>query len=39
MLGMNFTFMAMPKHIAISLDDIFDWCRKNNAKIEQASNK
>lgn len=23
--------MAMPKHIAISLDDISDWCRKNNA--------
>ncbi len=22
--------MAIPKHIAISLDDISDWCRKNN---------
>ena len=22
--------MAMPKHIAISLDDISDWCRKND---------
>lgn len=22
--------MAIPKHVAISLDDIFDWCRKNN---------
>ena len=25
--------MAMPKHIAISLDDISDWCRKNNANL------
>lgn len=23
--------MAMPKHIAISLDDVSDWCRDNNA--------
>ena len=23
--------MAMPNHIAISLDNISDWCRKNNA--------
>jgi undecaprenyl diphosphate synthase len=23
--------MPIPKHIAISLDDISDWCRKNNA--------
>lgn len=31
-----FTLMAMPKHAAISLDDVFDWCRKNNASIEEA---
>ena len=26
--------MSMPKHIAISLDDISDWCRKNNIRID-----
>ena len=25
--------MPIPKHIAISLDDISDWCRKNNANL------
>ncbi len=28
--------MAIPKHVAISLDNIFDWCRKNNASISDA---
>jgi len=28
--------MGMPKHIAISLDNIFDWCRKNNKNISEA---
>ena len=27
--------MAMPKHIAISLDDILDWCRNNNIGINE----
>jgi len=31
--------MAMPKHIAISLDDISDWCRKNNANIRDACSR
>ena len=26
--------MENPKHIAISLDDISDWCRKNNIRID-----
>ena len=28
--------MAMLKHIAVSLDDIFSWCRKNNIGIAHA---
>ena len=31
--------MAMPKHIAISLDDISDWCRKNNARFSAGCEK
>ena len=27
------------KHLAISLDDISDWCRKNNTSIEKSCNK
>lgn len=27
--------MAMPKHIAISLDDISDWCSKNNVNFKE----
>ena len=27
--------MEIPKHAAISLDDIFDWCRKNNATVDE----
>ncbi len=27
--------MEMPKHVAISLDDISDWCRKNNVDINE----
>ena len=29
----------MPKHVAISLDNIFDWCRRNNAEINKGCNK
>ena len=35
MLGQKQPFMGTPKHIAISLDDISDWCRKNNARINE----
>ena len=31
--------MAMPKHIAISLDDSLEWCRKNNIGIDEGCNK
>ena len=31
--------MAMPRHVAISLDNIFDWCRRNNAEISDGCNK
>ena len=31
--------MATPKHAAISLDDILDWCSKNNATVEQGCKK
>ena len=31
--------MAVFKHIAISLDDISDWCRKNNMSMSQACGK
>ena len=27
--------MELPKHIAISPDDISDWCRKNNKRLEE----
>ena len=27
--------MAMPKHVAISMDDILDWCRNNNTGINE----
>ena len=30
MLGKNPVYMDSIKHIAISLDDVSDWCRKNN---------
>ena len=30
--------MGMPKHIAISMDDVFDWCRKNNTSIDKGFN-
>ena len=29
----------MTKHVAISLDSVFDWCRKNNAGIKEACDK
>ena len=32
-------FITMPKHVAISLDDIFDWCRENNKTIEEGCRK
>ena len=31
--------MPMPNHIAISLDDISDWCRKNNASYDEGCGK
>ena len=31
--------MAMPRHVAVSLDNIFDWCRGNNAEISSGCNK
>ena len=31
--------MAMPRHVAISLDDIFDWCRRNNTEISDGCNR
>ncbi len=33
MSGPNDFCMAKPKHLAISLEDISDWCRKNNASL------
>ena len=38
-LGLKLTFMAIPKHIAISLDDISDWCRKNNISVDSTCEK
>ena len=31
--------MAMPKHFAISLDNIFDWCRKNNINVNDGCSR
>lgn len=31
--------MAMPKHIAISLDDVSDWCRKNHIPITEGCSR
>ncbi len=31
--------MPIPKHLAISLDDISDWCRKNNVNIDDGLGK
>lgn len=31
--------MAMPNHIAISIDDVFNWCRHNNTGIKQIGTK
>ena len=35
MLGFKSSFMEIPKHVAISLDNVFDWCRKNNKIINE----
>jgi len=31
--------MAIPKHVAISLDNVSDWCKKKNISINEGCNK